>query len=363
MRRKIQLALVSVLGMTFTMSAQEAENPIMRNISVGNRYVWVGTDTGLYQFDKTNGESKMFTHAKNAPVRCLAAMPDDKVAVYFADPMDFTGRVGFVFYNGEEAVDTLSKIKVDKETVPVQAFAMTYSGGLIYSVGASIYRQESDGWKNYFDQQLGLSSNYYHTALQYEPGKSRLWFTSTETWPGVGYLGYHSETEGFVYFPEVPKSRDLYVSDSGSAYVATVDGVWVCQEGSASKLDIDLGENASKCMSVSGSGKMVCFSANDVLAKSKDGVNFEFFTNPAAKSDDYITSVKADGRYIWVAFRKSGLYLFDNGEFKNANSGVEGVEAEDVEADDAMYDLQGRRLGAPAKGTIYIQGGKKRVML
>ena len=41
------------------------------------------------------------------------------------------------------------------------------------------------------------------------------------------------------------------------------------------------------------------------------------------------------------------------------STGVGGVKTTVVAADGAYYDLSGRRVTAPARGTIYIHNGKK----
>ena len=47
------------------------------------------------------------------------------------------------------------------------------------------------------------------------------------------------------------------------------------------------------------------------------------------------------------------------GGVKTTSTGVGGVKTTVVAADGAYYDLSGRRVTAPARGTIYIHNGKK----
>ena len=51
---------------------------------------------------------------------------------------------------------------------------------------------------------------------------------------------------------------------------------------------------------------------------------------------------------------------FKNIEEDKVNTGIDNIVS-DINANDMMYDLQGRRVFAPIKGQIYIQNGKKMI--
>ena len=53
-----------------------------------------------------------------------------------------------------------------------------------------------------------------------------------------------------------------------------------------------------------------------------------------------------------------GVYAYD----LNSESGISGLE-EEITAGTPIYDLQGRRLNSVPQGSIYIQGGKKKITL
>ncbi len=50
-----------------------------------------------------------------------------------------------------------------------------------------------------------------------------------------------------------------------------------------------------------------------------------------------------------------------DGEFANPSAGVEESMAETETSKNDIYDLNGMRIEKPAKGQIYIQGGKKHI--
>ena len=76
-----------------------------------------------------------------------------------------------------------------------------------------------------------------------------------------------------------------------------------------------------------------------------------------------------------VDFRKGNLFgdctitlslsAENNSENQNNNETPTGIRQTDRVAtpNGPMYDLQGRRISAPVRGQIYIQGGEKRLNL
>ena len=63
-----------------------------------------------------------------------------------------------------------------------------------------------------------------------------------------------------------------------------------------------------------------------------------------------------------ISCHKDGVCLFSKDRFDVQIKGTEGISSAAVEAaDEAIYDLNGRLVQAPAKGQVYIRGGKKAV--
>ena len=60
---------------------------------------------------------------------------------------------------------------------------------------------------------------------------------------------------------------------------------------------------------------------------------------------------------------RNNYCVFFNFDFDATSTGVDSINAQDSEenADDKVYDLQGRRVANPVKG-IYIVNGKKVLM-
>ena len=70
----------------------------------------------------------------------------------------------------------------------------------------------------------------------------------------------------------------------------------------------------------------------------------------------------ADTAFTLVLTRNEAGFSAQARKFVNiptTSTGVGGVKTTAVAADGAYYDLNGRRVTAPARGTIYIHNGKK----
>ena len=324
---------------------------VFNQLAVSEDFVWGATNQGLYRYDKKTGESQVFSNEKMKGLLSVTVMPDGQVAVGAIDDG------GIATFNGTD-FDVLKFAAADR---PQRVSSIVCHDGIWATCPYTVVHHTGTGSESFLSEMASSTiSSYRMTSLIYDEKRWTMWYGASGF--GLYTFGQFSPTGGFTQI-EAPQVNGLYLGPDGNVYIASSSGMY-CYSGGEKAERMNFAEDivSANCYSVSGSGDMLCFNSYRNLVVGTIGGEFKSYSNSAVASDDFITSVKADGRYIWVAYYKGGLYLFDNGEFKIANSGVEGVEAEDVEADDAMYDLQGRRLGAPAKGTIYIQGGKKRVM-
>ena len=66
-------------------------------------------------------------------------------------------------------------------------------------------------------------------------------------------------------------------------------------------------------------------------------------------------------KYVLRQFTSGDKILYTQSRLEALYSGIGNINAEEPEHDTRMYDLMGREIRNPQRGTIYIQDGEKRI--
>ena len=167
--------------------------------------------------------------------------------------------------------------------------------------------------------------------------------TFTTTWDGFGTLSNHKVYQT-VTLPKgaytfTAKYHSTWEGQCGDSYVVAAEGKGLPNTGSI--------KNSLAYTSMREKGSTTSNSIEFFLAEETQ-VSLGLLVNITGKNCMAIES--------FVLERDNTEYLEADGGLTSVEPVIETVERED---DDAIYDLQGRRIMEPQRGSIYIKNGKK----
>lgn len=331
-----------------SMSAQTQIEIRHYQAAAGNDAVWVATNAGLMRFDKQSGESKTFSTDKYNYLTAVALSPDGLVTV------GGHGTQGVATFDGSE----FSALKFDAHA-PQNIAALVFADGLWVGATQMALHQNESGWKTY-EGPNPVASHYDFHTLAYSEKESRMW-VGVQSNTADNKFGY-IDAAGLTFIQECTDNvNGLYVQDDGTVILATEKGMRKYADGKFSVLEHPISSIPADCKTVTGEGDVIWFAAGNTLVKGEGTTFKKYVCKKEDGTTDTITSIALDGETVWVTLYNGGLMKLVDGEFANPSAGVEESMAETETSKNDIYDLNGMRIEKPAKGQIYIQGGKKHI--
>ena len=215
------------------------------------------------------------------------------------------------------------------------------------------------GWKTY-EGPNPVASHYDFHTLAYSEKESRMW-VGVQSNTADNKFGY-IDAAGLTFIQECTDNvNGLYVQDDGTVILATEKGMRKYADGKFSVLEHPISSIPADCKAVTGEGDVIWFAAGNTLVKGEGTTFKKYVCKKEDGTTDTITSIALDGETVWVTLYNGGLMKLVDGEFANPSAGVEESMAETETSKNDIYDLNGMRIEKPAKGQIYIQGGKKHI--
>lgn len=325
--------------------AQESGELVYRDAAVGNDCVWLAADQGLVRFDKMSGEKTLITSESFTNLTSVTIAPDGKV---------YAGAYG---HAGVATVEDGEFSPIPIEGTGLQnVSALCYGDGLWAGGSHILAKYTTNDWSVY-ESPNPAAANLQYTSIVYDAETGNTWF-GIDTTARDKKLGW-VDASGQINFvvDAVQNVNDLAVTGDGTVLLATDKGMMKYAEGALSIFEHPVSSIPQGCSAVGAEGADVYFGAGYTLVKGT-GNAFRAYPCREVENTDHIVSIIPEGNMAWVTFEKGGLYVFCDGVFEIPTA-VEGIIADDIEADTRIYDLRGYQVRNLIPGSIYIRGGKK----
>lgn len=265
------------------------------------------------------------------------------------------------------------------------------SGAFLYDYFHRCYAFDEDGnvWTGGWNELCKFDGNSWTRygssvttstpridCLAYEEG-GILWVAGTDN-SGVTVFGEFDFANNVITPVTVPTGfnnvNSLVLDQQGNKWLGTSYYGIACYNDKTftvyDKSTSEIPSNSTVGLTVNASGT-VFFGVGKYLY-SYNGVGFRQVGDIGATYPrEEIKCIMADGDNLWVGSSQSGLHYYD---FASEHlipvtdgttvSGIASAKTNDCtdDADDATYDLTGRRISNPAKGTLCIKAGKKYIV-
>lgn len=357
MKTKLLVCMGAMLVAMYAAVEAVAVDYSIRKIQSTPDYIWMATSKGLARYDIKSEELALYAEQDFADIAHVAVSPEGKVAVGGS-----YGKIA-IFENGMFNICGPEDNKV--------VSGLSFSDGLWYGTSARIGYQSDGQWKSAVYEPALLAAMLLYRSFAFDPSTGRMWYgtqASTQLNP-CGW--FDAKTAEFypVEFPNGEQPRNVW-----SICIETSDVIWFGTSGNGLiRYDVDMEKitrydtSNSPLPSNSVCGLLhtdwyLWGASEGILFRFREG-KFEKFQLPVETEITDLAYTKDRGDVIWVATSDAGLWKFrvPDGSFVNAQAGVEMTFAGDAESDQPCYDLSGRRIVNPEKGTVYIQGGKKMI--
>jgi ligand-binding sensor domain-containing protein len=186
----------------------------------GRNSVWIGTEDGLAQFDKTTGEFKVWQEKDGLPWRVVTAIEVDRR----------TGDLWLGLFGGGLARFSAGRFdhytQLNSGLVNDVVYAVTTEGDHVWcatTAGASRYNTKTDKWDIFTEKNAPMEEIWnYNISANEKEGKVHL-----AVW-GSGILEYDIKTENWKTYldPDGEMEIDLY-RDDGNVHVITTGANYV----------------------------------------------------------------------------------------------------------------------------------------
>lgn len=354
--RKVLLAAIlassaSVCPASDFNAADNNETPVIKSLAVDASYVWAATDRGLLRFDKATGESTYFSDDRFENLSVVGVSGEGEVAVGAAK------NRGVAYFSGSDFqwLPTEEGLSINDPA------SIVFADGLWVGCQLGVMRHDGDAWKHYFIPEVLVSGNFIYESLVSDEASGRIWYGAKGTMTSCNF-GYITEEAGMVAMEGVSSVNDMSLASDGVLYIATDKGMYRCENDVVRPFANPFDGQVVKCRFVDSAGNRLWFGDEQTIVE-RDGDTFASYRYEIAPGFyDIILASASDGESLWLAFSRSGLVKFSGGVFDPVSSSVDGVVSESGnEGDGPAYDLGGNLLENPAKGQIYIKGGKARI--
>lgn len=362
MKTKISLCISVMLVAIYAAVEAAAVDYIIWEIqsSPDYNYIWMATSKGLARYDIKSDEIAFYTDPYFSGISQIAVSPEGKVAVGGATGK---GQIA-IFENGTFNFCGLEDNKV--------VSGLSFDNGLWYGTSPNIGYQIDGQWKSAVYEPALIAPMHLYRSFAFDSSTGRMWYGTQ----GAGSLNpcgwFDAKAAEFhpVKFPQGEGPLNV-----GSISLETSDIIWFGTYGSGMiRYDADIEKITRYDISNSPlPSNSVCGllhtdlylwgASEGMIFRFREG-KFEKFPLPVETDITDLTYTRDRGDVIWVGTSDAGLWKFrvPTLSFECAQAGVDMTFSESNDDDkQPCYDLNGRKIVNPEKGTVYIQGGKKMI--
>ncbi len=386
-------AITAAILLPFQHSDAETQKPFAycdyaHSIAIDDEYVWIGGQFGLSGLNKkTFAEIHHHTSGKYCEhVFSVLAHPSGH-AIGHIERNPVQNLIAF-----DPKVNFSKNIVLSPDVPHAYDYVFAYGNGIWFATPEHIRHEKNlkiDDTLNRWDiecdvyqlprpfprmpnlaghDEHGYSGHLNRMGMSYDESTATLWYG------GSDIFGCINEKEGLKDIPtDGLFIYGLYASPTGEIWLATKTGVWI-YSGNSFRQIFTSAEGAFFCIS-GRDGVIWCSDYNNLHKIEKDDDNPDGYKTTSLDVRNYdfndnwlidfvsTLAIDKDGS-VWFTLKSSGLRRLVDGRIETIisdTSGIEDIDDKTSSDDLPMYDLFGRRITQPAKGQIYIQGGKKHI--
>ena len=222
-------------------------------------YVWIGSDHGLYSYNRHTGNSKHYLHSDSDP----GSLSSNYLGVVMADHL---GNI-WVSASGLDVLDRRTNIFRHYQSNPQDSNSITpsYIVGLLESHDGTIWIAMNNGVLDEYSEKSKIFRHHYPKCT-IDSSRQNLWFSGLledkegKIWlsiVGAGLISYNRENDTFRYYTSSPKPYKPPISMS-------ICGLWGLTSDSKNNLWISTDIGAIRFNKVT--GETYTFTEQDGLA-------------------------------------------------------------------------------------------------